>query len=366
MIVIGYSARALASSARRAGFAPLVIDVFGDDDTREISLATIRLEGGLSNGLTEPAVADAVESLIRAHNPIGLVYGSGFEHQSALIKAVSRKVRIFGNDSRTLARAKDPVLLARICASSGVPHPEIALAPPDQPDGWLVKRRGGAGGAHIRAATRHSEAAPDVYFQREVKGHSISASFISDGEAASIVGLSAQWTAPTSRSPFRYGGAAGPVNVDLARAEDIERAVGRLTRELGLIGLNSADFLVSGESAWFVEVNPRPSATLDIFDSDEDPLIGRHVAACDGRMKAPAARTAPKAAQIVYATCGAMSPFEWRWPDWTVDRPARGTRVSAGDPVCTVLASGASVGAARRLADERARQIDALVKESTR
>ena len=35
---MGYSARALASSASHAGFAPLSIDVFGDDDTREIPL----------------------------------------------------------------------------------------------------------------------------------------------------------------------------------------------------------------------------------------------------------------------------------------------------------------------------------------
>jgi predicted ATP-grasp superfamily ATP-dependent carboligase len=366
LIVVGYSARALASSAKRAGFAPLAIDVFGDDDTREISLATITLEGGLSNGLTETAVADAIETLIRAHNPIGLVYGSGFEHQPGLITVVSRETRIFGNNSRSLARAKDPVLLAQICASAGVPYPQIALAAPDEPEGWLMKRRGGAGGSHIRAATRDAEVPSEFYFQREVRGDNISALFISDGIDASIFGLSAQWTAPTSRSPFRYGGAAGPVNVDVARAEDIERAVRLLTRELALVGLNSADFLVSGELAWFVEINPRPGATLDVFDSDEDALIGRHVAACDGRTTAPAVTTAGKAAQIVYATCGARSPFKWRWPDWTADRPARGTRINVGDPVCTVLASAASVGAARRLADERARQIDALVQESTR
>ena len=37
IIVAAYSARALASSANRAGFAPLSIDVFGDEDTREVS-----------------------------------------------------------------------------------------------------------------------------------------------------------------------------------------------------------------------------------------------------------------------------------------------------------------------------------------
>ena len=50
LIVVAQSARSLASSAKRAGFAPLAIDVFGDDDTRAISLATLTLDGGLSHG----------------------------------------------------------------------------------------------------------------------------------------------------------------------------------------------------------------------------------------------------------------------------------------------------------------------------
>ena len=99
IIVVANSARALASSAKRAGFAPLSIDVFGDDDTRETSLAAIKLEGGLSDGLALDKVARAVETLITAYDPIGLVYGAGFEHQPETIAAIARKTRIFGNDA---------------------------------------------------------------------------------------------------------------------------------------------------------------------------------------------------------------------------------------------------------------------------
>ena len=97
VIVVAYSARALASSASHSGFAPLSIDVFGDDDTREMSLASVKLEGGLSEGLTLDKVAGAVEMLIGAHDPIGLVYGAGFEHQPETIAAIARETRVFGN-----------------------------------------------------------------------------------------------------------------------------------------------------------------------------------------------------------------------------------------------------------------------------
>ena len=98
IIVIGYSARALAASAAHAGFAPLSIDVFGDDDMREMSLASVKLEGGLTEGLTLDKVGGAVEMLVNAHDPVGLVYGAGFEHQPEAIAAIARKIRVFGND----------------------------------------------------------------------------------------------------------------------------------------------------------------------------------------------------------------------------------------------------------------------------
>ena len=45
-------------------------------------------------------------------------------------------------------------------------------------------------------------------------------------------------------------------------------AVERLTEAFGIKGLASADFLVDGENCHLLEINPRPGATLDIFDSE--------------------------------------------------------------------------------------------------
>ena len=115
IIVVAYSARALASSANRAGFAPLAIDVFGDDDTREMTLASVKLDGGLSDGLPPDKVAVAVETLIRAHDPIGLVYGSGFEHQPETIAAIACETRVFGKDARARVDPWRVLLFPRRC-----------------------------------------------------------------------------------------------------------------------------------------------------------------------------------------------------------------------------------------------------------
>jgi predicted ATP-grasp superfamily ATP-dependent carboligase len=364
IIVIGYSARALAASAAHAGFAPLSIDVFGDDDMREMSLASVKLEGGLTEGLTLDKVGGAVEMLVNAHDPVGLVYGAGFEHQPEAIAAIARKIRVFGNDEETLKRAKDPLALAQFCEANGVRHPAIALETPDDAELWLMKRRGGAGGAHITTVEGASCASSDCYFQRRVAGESISALFLASERKTEIVGLSMQWTAPTPESPFRYGGAAGPVEIDRAPAEEIARSVAAIASELNLVGLNSADFLVSTDTVWLIEINPRPGATLDVFESIEAPLFARHVAACEGRPMPASSSLAVKATETVYAPHELAVREGVTWPDWAVDRSPAGTRFSAGDPLCTVLASGATADLARACASERARSIIALVQEA--
>ena len=361
IIVIGYSARALASSASLAGFAPLSIDVFGDDDTRGMSLACVKLEGGLSEGLTPDKVAGAVKTLVDAHDPIGLVYGGGFEHQPETIAAAAERTRVFGNGADILKRAKDPLVFAQTCEANGVRHPQVVFAPPDEPEAWLTKRRGGAGGVHIAMTEAASRASPERYFQRRVAGESLSALFLASERKAEIVGLSLQWTAPTLASPFRYGGAAGPVDVDRAQAEEITRSVAIMASELDLVELNSADFLVSADAVWLIEINPRPGATLDVFESHEVPLFARHIAACEGRLARASSNLGFKAAEIVYAPHDVVVRGRRDWPDWAVDRSPAGTRIAAGDPVCTVLGSGATVDLARVCASERARKIIALV-----
>jgi predicted ATP-grasp superfamily ATP-dependent carboligase len=364
VIVAAYSARALASSASRAGFAPLSIDVFGDDDTREMSFASVKLDGGLSAGLTLHEVAGAVEMLISAHDPVGLVYGAGFEHQPETIAAIARRTRVFGNNAEALKGAKDPVALAQICEANGVRHPLIAFVLPDEPDLWLTKRQGGAGGAHIATAAGTSRTLPDCYYQLRVNGASVSASFLATKKKADVIGFSTQWTAPTPASPFRYGGAAGPVDIDPGSAEEIARSVDIITSELDLVGLNSADFLVSDEAVWLIEINPRPGATLDVFESNEGPLFARHVAACDGRLTPVSPSFAFKAAETVYAPRDIVIRARRDWPDWIVDRPSTGTRIAAGDPLCTALASGATVDFARACVSERVRKIIAFVQET--
>ncbi|RUT92049.1 hypothetical protein EOD12_35280, partial [Mesorhizobium sp. M7A.T.Ca.TU.009.02.1.1] len=49
------------------------------------------------------------------------------------------------------------------------------------------------------------------------------------------------------------------------------------SRRAGLVGLCSADLIRGPDGYKFIEINPRPGATLDIFDDVDAPLIEAHL-----------------------------------------------------------------------------------------
>ena len=354
VLIVALSGRALAASARRGGYVPLVADMFGDLDTLNAAHRHVRLAGGPASGIEERSLIDALQILSGDLEPIGIVYGTGFEDRPQLLRRVAAGWPLIGNSAGVIAKVKDPKIFASICSDSGIPSPEISLPEPAIRDGWLAKRRGGAGGVHIKPVHEAGEPSGNVYYQRKVSGTAISACFLADGERAQVLGFSAQWSSPTSGQPYRYGGAVRPALLSSGTADKLAAAVQRIVAATSLVGLNSADFLVDGERFWLLEINPRPGATLDIFETKETSLFAHHVAACTGKLAAASARAGnAKAASIVYAEEDIASFSVSDWPDWAADLPVAGSTIKAGEPVCTVHACDFAAAGAKELAEKR-------------
>ncbi|WP_451995403.1 ATP-grasp domain-containing protein [Azospirillum argentinense] len=357
ILVAALSARALAAAARRAGRRPASIDLFADLDTRQLAEPCLRLPSG---GLRLES-APLRKALARVDlRGLPLVYGAGFEDDPALLARLAEGRPLMGNRPEVVARVKDPFRFAATLARLGIPHPPVAAVCDGSPGDHLRKRIGGSGGAHITPATV-GKAKPHWYIQRRVTGHALSVLFLADGDRAVIVGLSRQWTAPTTASPFRYGGAAGPWRCPERWTRILPAMIGRLAAAFELVGLNSADFLVAGSYFHLLEINPRPGATLDVFDRPPmPPLFGLHLDASAGRLpdRLPAL-SGCRAAAVLYADAATRIETGRRWPAWTADQPAAPTIIGRGEPVCTVFGEGPSATAARRHAERRQRELAA-------
>ena len=366
VLIAAISARALASSARRGGYLPLVADFFGDEDTVAAAQAHVALGASFAQGFREQDLASALERLAGQHAPIGIVCGTGFEDRPQLLAQLEQRWRLFGNSAATVARVKDPETFAALCRDCDIAHPRVWLSPPAAQQGFLAKRRGGSGGAHV-AVKSAKEFGGDVYYQSRVPGMPVSALLLANGGSAIVLGFSEQWPCPTAHQPFRYGGAVRPANIAPYVAERLAESACRLAAALSLKGLNSADFMVDGDNFSILEVNPRPGATLDIFEIDGGSLFSLHMAACEGDLIDEAPRfDGAMASAIVYAERNVIAPVQFDWPSWCADRPNAGVAIKTGEPLCTVHAGAAAATEAKTLVDARLAQVRKWMHDWTR
>ena len=368
VLIAAFSGRALAQSARRAGYLPLVVDAFGDLDTRAAAHAFEFIPDAMRTGFRAKPLLAALDALVASapSKPIGLVLGSGLEDKPLLWDILDKRYGVLGCNAETVRACKDPQIFFPVLDELGIPHPETRMTPPQNPEGWITKRIGGSGGRHIRFATADARAKPRRYFQRLIEGERISVSaVVADGITND---LTRQWSAPSAQQPFRYGGAVSIPYGDTPAELEILGRVDQLSRALELRGLVSFDFIVRNGAASLLEINSRPGASLDVIDTIEGSSFHAHVTACRERKLhywSGTANNGAKAATILHADRGALTLGHFDWPEWAADRGAPGTHIPLGAPIATVFAEAATSDAAEALARARLAELETLIYETS-
>lgn len=364
VLIAAQSGRALAVAARRAGYVPLVADFFADQDTGAAAPAAVAVPGGLRHGFAAGALRAALAALAaRAPSPpVGLVLGSGFEDRPRLIAGLAERFRLLGSSAEAVRAAKDPDRLGILCGELAIPHPEIRRDVPAS-GRWLVKRTGGSGGTHVHRAPT-GPVGRGHYAAAFVDGTAMSLGFVAHRDGIAPIAFARQFAAPTRRSPWRFGGVAGPVRLDDAVAAEIEAAVAGLSIRLGLRGLASADLIVSGTRWCLLEINPRPGASLDVLDCGDVPLFSAHLQACTDQVPDLRKLSGPvRGAAPVYARRPIAAVRKASWPAWVFDRPTAGVFVGRGEPIATVTAVGATAEAVAALLEARADEVRRMAGE---
>ncbi|MEM5339496.1 ATP-grasp domain-containing protein [Paraburkholderia azotifigens] len=350
VVVAALSARMLAESARRAGWRVIVLDLFGDTDTRRASGMWYPIGDAASLSIDPRRVREALDAASRTPNVIGWIAGSGFEAHCDLLDAKGIALAPIGNTRDAYDAVRDPARFFALLDDAGIPHPDTQWHAPADTAGWLVKRASGTGGMHIRDASVSAIANRDDYFQRHQTGRSMSALFIADTRRAAIIGFNEQLIVSRGTRPFVYGGALGNVDVPPSLHEQIARAANAIVSSTGLRGLNSLDFIVDGGRCFVLEVNARPSATLSLHERDATTsLLALHTRVCAGK---PLDADMPKLLDQTAPMCGELIVFAERErtisPEfvqralnlgWCHDIPVTRSVVAAGAPLCSVSAA---------------------------
>jgi len=348
--IVGRSARAAAFSAIRAGGEVSASDAFGDEDLR----AACRYTGPVP----------FPRGLLRALHgmpDVPFIYAGGLDDRPRAIARLARARPLWGNPGDAIRRARDPFLFAEVLAEAGVPAPETrrALDPPASLAGWLRKPLGVRPRPRIgRAEATCGEAAAGRWFwQREVRGPSISAAYAASDRGCAYLGATRQLTGEPwlHAPPFAWCGSIGPLPVR-DETERLLRMAGEAgSRVFGLRGLFGIDFVLDDGTPRPVDLNPRYPASVEVLEH----ALGFHAIALQrsafllpgdalpepglaraGELLGKAVVFAPTDVVAASDLVRIHPPDPERFPE-AADLPARGSRHSRGSPLVTVFARGA-------------------------
>jgi predicted ATP-grasp superfamily ATP-dependent carboligase len=231
-------------------------------------------------------------------------------------------------------------------------------APHDRDRRWLLKPRR-SGGGHGTAAWRPARPVRrQQYLQERIGGLPGSVAFLADGRRAHVLGLSRQLVgrAEFGARGFRYcGSLVGPglfaaEEALRRRAEALATAV---ARTFGLVGLNGLDFIARAGRPWPIEVNPRFSASMELFERSANlSLFALHAEACTGRLPVGGTpsldRVHGKAIVFARRDVTPAGTRDWLGDPALADLPRPGEPIARGRPICTVFASGPNAGTCLR------------------
>lgn len=368
IIIAAISSRCYVQTAVDAGFEVIAFDAFADVDTQKLAQNVIQIQ--VNNGQFDAKQLLQVLNEIDLSNCIGLTYGAGFEAQPELLNQIALILPIIGNAAKAIEQCKQPRDFFALCDLFNMPYPETMFEKPISTLGWLQKTIGASGGEHIRSVLPLDlkpldlQLSSPIYYQKKQSGTPISCLFLADGENALILGFNEQWCSPTPLSPYRFGGAVSHVELPENIQHKLTQFIQLITEQLGLKGLNSCDCIVQDNIApnnteqnnqvYVLEINPRLSASLGLYQAKRGNLFAAHVAASLGQLQEwPIVDKKSRAMQIVYAKKIAKVPAEMDWPEWVCDIPQPNSTILAGAPICSVIAEARTPKLAKQKVLER-------------
>ena len=337
----------LAELGVRAGHDVVALDRFGDLDLQRVcpSVSVLRDLGG-RGGMA--ALVDAAEEIPAP----SVIYGAGLENQPGLVARLASGRRLLGCPGETIERVRDPASLGASLRAAGLAYPPTfgardAALRAERSRRWLRKPVRGGGGRGVRE-WRGGTLDRDVVLQEHISGLACSAAAVADGRSAIVLGVSEQLIGHRGLGARGYAWCGNLVPPRLGEAQRRALAVAarticaHLALVFGLRGLFGVDLVWDGERAWVVEVNPRPTGSLECVEAaNEVSVFAAHLEGCAGRLPSIAPPPTPRRAAgkaILFATHDVRVGDTRGWPARGIrDVPHPGERIAARHPVCTLV-----------------------------
>lgn len=348
-LLLGLSTRAMAESAVKCGLDVMTLDYFGDRDQKAI-VENI----SLARDLHLPFSARNLLASCPKLDFDRVVYTSNLENYPDIVQELEKVSIIAGNTAKTLEQVRDWALLRDYCRDNGISCPKTLLPGEEHRAikniDWLVKPVNGGGGRGILPWDTNS-LDHDSILQQRIPGVSASAVFAANGETGVVLGLTRQLIGCENLGARGYGwcGNIFPLGINdglrLSLVEQVRNMLDLLISRFRLKGVGSMDFILSQGIPFFLEVNPRYTASMELIEKGMGlNIFDIHLKACEGILpeidilKQGDGRFHGKA--IVFARKEIQVQETEHWHGMgRRDIPFPKDKIEAGNPICTLITS---------------------------
>jgi len=384
--IIGFNARPIACSAKKAGASVYVSDYWGDEDLSAccddwIAILTPTPGARQRQPLDVPIYEGLVENLFHLTMKRELDYvivGSGFDDHVDALYPLHKEGLLLGCSPSQMERARDFTALSKIAKSLdiGFPRRMTVLTPDEVIENsgefnfpYLIRPTHSGGGSGIRLVRNSTdivkafgEAEDGEYEPRVVQeyicGSDHSSSVLAAGDLVLTVSIQGQLIGLPSAGrncDFAYCGNYYPSDLPTKTVSKIGEVSEIISTKLGLHGSVGFDFVIGKTGQiWLMEVNPRIQGTLELIEASGNlSMTSLHALASQGVLPEKIPDMKPGVKMIVYSRRNGKVPNLAQYSN-TFDRTPSGVLVNMRDPICTVIEIGTSMKDCYRKASETA------------
>ncbi|MDD2864740.1 MAG: methenyltetrahydromethanopterin cyclohydrolase, partial [Methylococcales bacterium] len=334
-LIIATSGRMLAQAAKNEGFAMLVIDCFADVDTFNYAKKVIRVDSLTIENLTFAL------SQLNHFQIAGVVYGSGFENHVESLYFLEKHFVLAGNSAAIFEQVQDKREFFSALDDLKIPYPQTRFSTPKNSTIWLTKPLMGQGGVGINSQKT------EIYWQQFCGGKSGSVLFLN----SEIVGFNTQWT----YGDFLFAGISNHSDLSDFQKKQLGLWVQELATHFNLRGLNSLDFIHNENEIFVLEINPRPSASMQLYDL---PCFSLHIELTNSIT----AQIDFSAYQIIYAPHSLIIPQNFNWSKNCHDLPQNGVIIRKNSPICSMIARGMQPEAVLKILEINVKKLEGNLK----
>ncbi len=334
ILIIANSGRMLAQLAKQEGYAPLVIDCFADQDTQDYALQVIKV-----NSLELSEVKHALFLLSQQGEITHVIYGSGFENHQSTLSYLEQNFIVLGNSFQVFSTVQDKPAFFLMLKTHNVDYPPTSFHRAEDNANWLIKPLAGEGGIGIKRYEKETVNKKLYYWQKIIQGTAKSVLFIANGAEYKIIGFHKQFMTKIDQYEFVFSGVMNQLVVANALRQKLRGILDTLVVELSLTGINSLDFIENDEQCSILEINARPSASINLYNSA---LFSAHINSYfpGSGLNTIKPLKAYKAYKIIFTEQMLIINTVIDWPSWVVDIPCLGTIIHTGEPICSIIAGG--------------------------